>query len=72
MYIYGGNFSKGRLEALLIDPSYSRSSTGKKIQLLLVVEDITIKLTLKNVVKKMCLYKYTEVCGEYATKTDTI
>lgn len=30
MYIYGGNFSKGRLEALLIDPSIGLHGKKKK------------------------------------------
>ena len=37
------------------------------------LEDITIQLTLKNVVKKRCVCTNTQKCiGEYVTKADTI
>ena len=71
MYIYGGNFLKGRLEALLIDPTISLHGKKKNPTppLECNLEDITIKLTLKNVVKKkMCSYKYTEVCRRICDK----
>ena len=72
--MYGGNFSKKRLKNEHCSLSHLSVFTEKKKKtptLLLEcnLEDITIKLTLKNVVKKkMCLYKYTEMCRRICDK----